>query len=221
MTLATHSLSPEGMTHWADRVHHDRSTLGPRSTAHASRLREEYRGDDGWVSRVSQVSARPSHVRERLIGALIPHAIGPGDGSARIPLPVLPALSRLDNLHPATLLVSTSRMDRSGRVHERILLRELGWNPGGRVDMDTMHGVILIAATPTGLHAIDHRGAIKLPATLRRLCGIEYGPPVVLAAVVPEQVMVVHPSTTVAHLLATHYTHLIHGDRAPAGDVSP
>lgn len=161
------------------------------------------------MSRVSQVSARPSHVRERLIGALIPHATGPGDETARIPLPVLPALSRLDHLHPAALLVSTSRIDRSGRVHERILLRELGWDPGSRVDMDTMHGMILIAAAPTGQHTIDHRGAIKLPATLRRLCRIEYGPPLVLAAVVPEQVLVVHPSATVAHMLARHYTDLI------------
>jgi hypothetical protein len=72
-------------------------------------------------------------------------------------------------------------MDRSGRIHERILLRELGWEPGNRVDMDTMHGMILIANTPTGLHTIDHRGAIKLPATLRRLCNITYGPPLVLA----------------------------------------
>jgi hypothetical protein len=124
----------------------------------------------------------------------------------------LPTLRRLDHLQPAELLVSTSRMDRSGRVHEQILLRELGWNPGDRVDMDTMHGMILIAATPAGQHTIDHRGAIKLPATLRRLCGFEYGPPVVLAAVVPEQVMVVHPSATVAHLLATHYTDLVRAD---------
>jgi hypothetical protein len=52
--------------------------------------------------------------------------------------------------------------------------------------MDTMHGMILIATTPTGLHAINHRGAIKLPATLRRLCNINYGPPLVLAAALPE-----------------------------------
>lgn len=161
---------------------------------------------------VIRVSSRPSRVRERLIGALIPDTLGPGNKDARVPLAVLPTLRRLDNLHPAELLVSTSRMDRSGCVHEQILLRELGWNPGSRVEMDTMHSMILIAATPDGQHTIDHRGAIKLPATLRRLCGVEYGPPLVLAAVVPEQVMVVHPSATVAHLLAAHYTALIHAD---------
>ena len=132
-------------------------------------------------------------MQERLIGALIPDALGPRNQVARVPLAVLPTLSRLDNLKPTTLLVSTSRMDRSGRIHERILLRQLGWNPDTRLDIDTLHELIVIAAAPTGHHTIDHRGAIKLPASLRRLCGIEHGPPLLLAATVPEQVMVVHP----------------------------
>jgi len=127
-----------------------------------------------------------------------------------MPLPALPVLHRLGHLRPTALLVSTRRMDSSGRIHERALLRELGWEPGDRVDMDTLHGMILIAASATGLQVIDDRGAIKLPTSLRRLCGLECGVPVVLAAVVPEQVMVVHPCATVAQLLADHYTDLLH-----------
>jgi len=45
------------------------------------------------------------------------------------------------------------------------MLRELGWTPGKKLDLDTLHGMILIAAAPTGQHTIDHRGAINLPAT--------------------------------------------------------
>ena len=118
---------------------------------------------------IGRLSSRPSHVQERLIGALIPDALGPRGDSVPAPMPVLP-LHRLDHVSPVSLLVSTCRMDRSGRIHERLLLRELGWEPGDRVDMDTIHDMILIATTPTGPHTIDHRGAIKLPATLRRLC---------------------------------------------------
>jgi hypothetical protein len=124
-------------------------------------------------------------VRERLIGALIPNALGRHEETTSVPLPMLPTLSRLNDLDPAVLLVSTSRTGHSGRIHERLLLRELGWEPGSRVDMDTRHGLI-IAAAPAGQHTIDHRGAIKLPATLRRLCNITYGPPFVLAVAVPE-----------------------------------
>jgi hypothetical protein len=52
-------------------------------------------------------------------------------------------------------------------------------------------------------------------------CNIIYGPPLVLAAAVPRQVMVVHPGIVVADMLAKHYTHLIHSDRSRArgGDV--
>lgn len=173
-------------------------------------------GDHEDVNRASQVTSRPSHVQERLIGALIPDALGTRTECATVPLPALPALSQLDTLQPASLLVSTSRMDRSGRIHERILLHQLGWHPGTRLEMDTMHGMILIAATPTNHHTIDQRGAIKLPAAFRRLCEIKYGPPLVLAAATPKQVMVVHPSAVVAHLLATHYTDLINTDQAHA-----
>jgi bifunctional DNA-binding transcriptional regulator/antitoxin component of YhaV-PrlF toxin-antitoxin module len=173
------------------------------------------------VKSIGRLSSRPSHVQERLIGALIPDSLGPRSDSARAPIAVLPTLRRLDNLNPASLLVSTCRMDRSGRIHERILLRDLGWNPGDRVDMDTMHGMILIAATPTGQHTIDHRGAIKLPATLRRLCNINYGPPLILAAAIPEQVMVIHPATVVAHMLASHYTHLIQSEWPAAAALDP
>lgn len=168
-----------------------------------------------------RLSSRPSHVQERLIGALIPDALGPRADSVPAPMPVLPALHRLDHVAPVSLLVSTCRMDRSGRIHERLLLRALGWEPGDRVDMDTIHGIILIATTPTGLHTIDHRGAIKLPATLRRLCNINYGPPLVLAAAIPKQVMVVHPATMVARMLADHYTHLIRSERRATVATGP
>jgi bifunctional DNA-binding transcriptional regulator/antitoxin component of YhaV-PrlF toxin-antitoxin module len=172
------------------------------------------------VTPSGRLSSRPSHVQERLIGALIPDALGPRGDSVSVPMPVLPALHRLDHVAPVSLLVSTCRMDRSGRIHERLMLRELGWEPGDRVDMDTIHGIILIANTPTGLHTIDHRGAIKLPATLRRLCNINYGPPLVLAAAIPEQVMVVHPGNVVADMLAKHYTHLIQSEQ-PAEALDP
>ena len=135
--------------------------------------------------------------------------MSPRDENTAVPLPVLPALNHLRGLNPTKLHVSTTRTDRSGRIHERILLRELGWEPGSRMDMDTLHGMIVIAATPTGQHTIDHRNTIKLPASLRRLCGINYGPPLVLAAAIPEQVMIVHPAAVVAQLLSTHYTELI------------
>jgi hypothetical protein len=58
---------------------------------------------------------------------------------------------------------------------------------------------------------IDRRGALPLPAQLRHLGGIEPGPPLVLAAAVAAQVLVVHPAVIVAELLAAHYTTVLTG----------
>jgi hypothetical protein len=148
-------------------------------------------------------------VQERLIAALVPNAADRPEVVAPAPLPMLPTLRRVTDAGSAALLVVTARMDGSGRVHERILLRTLGWEPGHRLDIDTLHGVIVIAANPTGPHAVDHRGALQLPAALRHLCGIEPGPPLVLAAAIPAQVVVAHPAIVVAELLAAHYTTLL------------
>lgn len=160
-------------------------------------------------------------MQERLIAALIPDALEACDDIVGAPLPVLPTLTRLEDVAPGGLVVSTTRIDRSGRVHERFLLRELGWDPGQQLEMDTMHGMILIAATRTGQHTVDVRGAISLPAALQHLCGIEPGPPLVLAAAIPEQVMVIHPADTIARLLAAHYTDLIRTNNRDHHDTSP
>jgi hypothetical protein len=41
------------------------------------------------------------------------------------------------------------------------------------------------------------------------MCGIDPGPPLVLAAAVREHILVIHPAATVAHLLTAHYRDLI------------
>jgi hypothetical protein len=125
-------------------------------------------------------------------------------------VPMLCDIARAVRISPMVpYTVATARMDRSGRICERILLRALAWEPGQRLEIDTLHGMIIIAATPDGPHTVDPRGGLGLPASLRRLCGIEPGPSLTLAAAIPAQVLIVHPAATVATLLAAHYTDLI------------
>lgn len=66
----------------------------------------------------------------------------------------------------------------------------LGWNPGSRVDIDTLprdHH-----CRDTQHHTTDHRGALKFPVARRNLCGSTAVHPLVLAIAIPDQVMVVH-----------------------------
>jgi hypothetical protein len=151
-----------------------------------------------------------SAVQEQLIGALLPdvHAEPPPHSPA--PLPTLPApappTSSADDL-----LVGMARIDRSGRLHERRLLRALCWSPGQHLVLDVVHGLIIAQAAPTGPHVLDSRGALHLPAAARRMCGISADPLVVLAASAPEQTLLLHPAGIVARLLASHHTNLLRG----------
>jgi hypothetical protein len=126
-----------------------------------------------------------------------------------MPLPAPPPVAALLPGGSDTLLIGTARIDRSGRVHERALLRALGWGPGHRLDLDSIDGLIVVASVPAGRHVIDGRGGLPLPAAARRMCGIKPGPPLVLAAAVADQVLVIHAATMVARLLAAHYTDLL------------
>jgi hypothetical protein len=75
----------------------------------------------------------PSAIQEQLIAALLPdvHAEPPPPSPG--PLPALPAPTLPASTETDRLLVGMARLDRSGRLHERRLLRALGWAPGQRL----------------------------------------------------------------------------------------
>jgi hypothetical protein len=143
-----------------------------------------------------------------------------------MPMPVLPPVAALRSIGSGALLIGAARIDRSGRIHERALLHAVGWGPGQRLELDSVDGLIVIAPAPAGRHIIDRRSGLPLPAAVRRMCGIKPGPPLVLAAAVADQVLVIHAAATVARLLAAHYTDLLtqacEGNtpaRSPSGSV--
>ena len=119
---------------------------------------------------------------------------------------MLPAPGLPDGAAPADLLVDTARLDASGRLTARALLRVMGWGPGHRVDIAVVEGLLVVASTPAGLHVVGDRGELALPAAARRMCGITPGLPVLLVAALPHDVLVVHPAHLIAQLLADWYT---------------
>src|SRR5262249_36647075 len=142
---------------------------------------------------------------ERLIGALIPTPVGDRPPPTPASLPVLPVLGLPAGAGAEVLVIETARMDRSGRVSARHLVVALGWGPGHRIDRAVVDGVRVIGHAATGLHTVGRRGELSLPTAARRMCGIEPGPPVLLAASPSGGVLVVHPIAVVARLLAAWY----------------
>ena len=123
-----------------------------------------------------------------------------------LPAPGLPA-----GTAPGNLLIETARLDASGRLTARTLFRRLGWGAGHRVDIALTAGVLVVGSAPAGPHAVADRRELGLPAAARHMCGITLGPPVLLVAALPHDVLVVHPAHLIAQMLADRYT-------AQAGD---
>ena len=66
---------------------------------------------------------------ERLIGALVP----PWMARPRPSAPPMPLLPRRQPSELAVPVLGVARLDRSGRLSVRPLLRRLGWRPGDRL----------------------------------------------------------------------------------------
>ncbi|MEU7778835.1 hypothetical protein [Micromonospora parva] len=88
------------------------------------------------------------------------------------------------------------------------LLRALGWPPHHRLDIHPRDGMLVIRSASDGRQQVGSRGALPLPANARHMCRIESGQPVLLAAIVAHDLLVVHPVSTVVRLLADLQTHL-------------
>lgn len=101
---------------------------------------------------------------------------------------------------------------RCGRVAAQPILRALGWQPGHRLDIHPHRRVLVIASAKDGRDRVGSRGALPLPASSRRMCRIGHGEPVLLAALVAHDLVVVHPIGAVTRLLADLHIEVAGGD---------
>jgi hypothetical protein len=139
---------------------------------------------------------------EQLIGVLVPAPLLDRPIPRSAPMPALPEPRPPADLSGVEILFGVACPDCSGRVTERGLLRALHGDPGRRIDIHPQHGMLIIGSAPAGRHAVGSRGELPLPATARRMCAIAAGQPLLFAALVAYDLLVIHPARTVARLLA-------------------
>ena len=149
--------------------------------------------------------------REQLIGALIPAPLPDRPRPGPAPMPALPTPRPPAGASPNEILLGVARPDHSGRVTERGLLRALRWDPGHRISIHPYDGMLVIASARAGQHVVGSRGELPLPASARQMCAIAPGQPLLLAALVARDLLVIHPASTVARLLAELHAHVIGG----------
>jgi hypothetical protein len=128
------------------------------------------------------------------------------DASIGLPVPRFPDRCRASE---ARYVVTAA--DARGRIADRSPLRFLGWPPGMRVAIELRDGLlILVSAGATGNHAITKQGHLCLPLAVRRVCHIEAGDRVLVAAR-PESSDLVVVSTAVLDVVL--YPQLVVGER--------
>lgn len=146
--------------------------------------------------------------------ALVPtHAARPADGGLRRPLPVPPLRGR----PTPGVVYGVATVDRCGRLASRHLLRALGWPPGRRLEIRDADDVLVIHADPAGAFRTTGHGDLRVPARVRRRCGLLVGDRVLLAADPASDRLLVFPPTVVdAMIAARHARHarLVGGERA-------
>jgi hypothetical protein len=93
-----------------------------------------------------------------------------------IPLPQFAALRIQDTIY------GLARIDCHGRIADPTIVRVLSWLPGTLLDIRERGGLVLVTADGQGVFAVTGQGHLRLPATVRRRCGLVAGDRVLLSA---------------------------------------
>ncbi len=105
-------------------------------------------------------------------------------------------------------------VDLHGRVADRALLGTLGWIHGQRVTLTVVIESIRAVADPHGAVRIGSTGHLRLPAGLRRRCGLTTGDRVLLVVDHDTRVLVLHPPAALDALLGGHHATVL-GETTP------
>ena len=112
-------------------------------------------------------------------------------------MPEIPSL-------PDEAVHGSGRMDVSGRVGDRAVIRMLGWRPGDPLRLTAAAGVVIARRDPAGLVVMLAKPYIVIPAVLRRRCGLRAGDHVLLAASPGQDVLAAYSFTVVDQALRDH-----------------
>ncbi len=139
---------------------------------------------------------------QNIIAALaLPLPPAPAEPPGPLPLIDLRQLSR-----DTTMLYGTGRVDASGRVANRDIVRALGWQPGDKLEVIPAPGGIVILPAPDGLLRVPLRPCIVIPAAARRARNIETGDHVLLAAAPQHRIVIIHARQAITDMLTRYHS---------------
>ena len=87
----------------------------------------------------------------------------------------------------------SAALDCNGRIGDRTPLHAPGWAPGARVHITGARQLATVRACADGSSRVGPQGYVRLPASVRHVCGLRPGDRVVLAADPDRQKLRVYP----------------------------
>ncbi|WP_019819416.1 hypothetical protein [Saccharomonospora saliphila] len=133
-----------------------------------------------------------------------------GERSGFSPLSV-PDLSCLDE-GAGPWVFGAALVDGKGRVSEGRVVRALGWQSGDRLTITVVDRSVLLHRRADGAFVMSATPYVTVPAAARARSGVRAGQRVLVAADVAHDVLVVHPPSAVAAMLAGYHAGLAGGE---------
>jgi bifunctional DNA-binding transcriptional regulator/antitoxin component of YhaV-PrlF toxin-antitoxin module len=110
-----------------------------------------------------------------------------------------------------------ARIDASGRVADRSILKTLGWCSGDSLVITVVDSAIVVHRDPSGVFAVPAAPYLTLPALVRRRAGVRAGDQLLVAADATCGVLVIHPLAALDTMLVTYHASLLGGDDHDGG----
>lgn len=126
--------------------------------------------------------------------------------SSAEPLRPLPLIDFRQISRDTTMIYGVGRVDASGRVASRDIVRALCWQPGDKLEVIPTLGGIVIHSSPDGLLCVPFRPCIVIPAAARRVHNIKAGDHVLLAAAPEYGVVIIHTRQAINDMLARYHS---------------
>lgn len=102
--------------------------------------------------------------------------------------------------HASTTYYAITAMEVRGRLADQSPVHILHWQPGLRVDIAPMPGLMVIRPTVDGSDAIARQGHVRLPARIRHACHLDDGDRLLMAA------LLIYTMTALDAMILDHAT---------------
>ncbi|WP_433869261.1 hypothetical protein [Saccharopolyspora sp. CA-218241] len=149
---------------------------------------------------------------EDVVAGLVPPVGQERREAGRVPVRSALPVTAVAEAVPVEFVHGMGRVDASGRVLDREVLRALGWRPGQPLAMRAVPGSVVLWPDPLAVHGVSPRSCVVLPAAVRAGSGLRCGDRVLLVADPGREVLVVHALVVVEAALRPVHTGLVGGD---------